>query len=92
MKLASLCVAALVVLMGLALVTGDGSAAALPDPNQQSPVLQQQYALVPMTGRELIDSMLADEQAGESNALPRDRRSRGPRSPEDQARGLSGSA
>jgi hypothetical protein len=93
MKLASLCVAALVILMGLAIVTGDGGPQpTLPDPKDQPPLSHEQYALLPVTGREVIEAMLADEKAGDSNELARDRHSRGYRSPEDQARGLSGSA
>jgi hypothetical protein len=93
MKLASLSVAALLVLMAIVAVTGDsGAPLPMPDPNEAPLVYHAQFALVPMTGRELIESVLTDEPTGDSNALPRDRRFRGPRSPEDQARGLSGSA
>jgi hypothetical protein len=93
MKLASLCVVALLVLVGIAAVTSDGAASpTLPNPNDRPPLLHEQYALVPMTGREVIDAMLADENASDSNERANDRHSRGPRLPEDQARGLSGSA
>lgn len=93
MKLASLCVAGLLLLMGIVAFMGDsGTPLPLPDPNEPPPLAHEQFALVPMTGRELIESVLTDKPTGDSGAMPHDRRLRGLRSPEDQARGLSGSA
>ena len=95
MKVASLSVVALVVLLGIAFVTGDGAIPQpppLPGPKDHPPLPHEQYALLPVTGREVIEAMLADERASDSDTLPQDRISRRSRSPEDQARGLSGSA
>ena len=49
------------------------------------------YAIVPLSGREVVEGALAPD-AGRSEPLPRERQPLLDRAPERQARGLSGSA
>jgi hypothetical protein len=62
----------------------------LPVPPDEQPRLIEQYALVPVTGREVIEAMLAD--IGDGAEAPQRQPHMGFRTPERQARGLSGSA
>jgi len=104
MKLTSVGVLVLVVVMALAIVTGDNGTSRSdwasravpfaptnpPVPEESRPLPHEQFALLPVTGLELIDAMHADQE-GEA-ATPRPRHSLAARTPERQARGLSGSA
>jgi hypothetical protein len=104
MKLTSVGVLVLVVVMALAIVAGDNGTLPSnslartapfaptnpPTPEESRPLPHEQFALLPVTGLELIDAMHADQE-GEATT-PRPRHSLAARTPERQARGLSGSA
>lgn len=104
MKFTSLGLIALVLVMAFAILAGDsgtslpsGYAGQFPSapsnppvPDEQRLLPHEQFAVLTVTGREVIDAMHAEE--GNADTLPRERDSRGSRTPERQARGLSGSA